>query len=110
MNMEHIIRADSQNVLNLKVRFNNDTTYLPIDFNQYTVLGKYASGGCAVVFERNVSRNDAEKRVIYKIKVHECGDCLVHVGYVQWVLVPKIPDDYTVSFVVENKKYKGKYG
>jgi hypothetical protein len=105
---DHIIRNDSTSTV--KVSFDGGTTFVPVDFSQYTVLGKYAGGGCMVSFEREVSRNHAEKKVRYFIKVHECGNCKTGTYYVHWVLVPKIPDDYTVSFVVENKKYKGKYG
>lgn len=100
---EHVIKADSQNVYNLKVSFDNGSTYVPIDFNQYTLLGKHASGGCQVVFERNVTKDDVQKKYFYRIKVHQCGTCKKYMESMNWVLVPRIPDDYTVSFIVEEK-------
>ena len=39
---EYFIRIDSQNIINLKVSFDNGLTFDNLDFNQYTLLGKYA--------------------------------------------------------------------
>ncbi|HOG18813.1 MAG TPA: hypothetical protein PKW37_00015 [Salinivirgaceae bacterium] len=104
-NYEHVIRTDSQNVFSLKVSFDNGNTYDSIDFNQYTLLGKYASEACRATFERNVTKDDSQKKYLYKITVHQCGLCDVLCESMNWVLVPKIPDDYDVSFSVETKKY-----
>ena len=100
---EHVIQTDSQNVFNLKVSFDNGATYGTINFNQYTLLGKYASGGCQVVYEREVSKIDVAKKCFYKIKVHQCGTCEKYSESMNWVLVSKIPKDYSVSFIVEKK-------
>jgi hypothetical protein len=102
---EHIIQSDSQNVYNLQVSFDDGKTYDSIDFNKYTLLGKYASEGCEVTFQRNVTKNDSEKKYYYKIIVHQCGLCLTNWESMNWVLVPKIPDDYSVEFEVEYKSY-----
>lgn len=98
---EYIIKAASQNVFNLKVSFDNGNTYDTIDFNQYTLLGKYARENCKVTFDRNITKNDAQKKYLYNIKVHQCGTCEINWESMNWVLVPKIPDDYTVSFNLE---------
>lgn len=100
-NQEHIITTDSQNVFNLKVSFDNGSNYETIDFNQYTLLGKYASEKCKVTFERNVTKDNSQKKYFYKIKVHQCGTCKTNWESMNWVLVPKIPNDYNVSFTVE---------
>lgn len=102
-NQEHIIKADSQNVFNLKVSFDNGNTYDTIDFNQYTLLGKYTRENCKATFERDVRKNDAQKEYFYKIKVHQCGTCETNWESMNWVLVPKIPEDYSVSFIVDYK-------
>ncbi len=100
-NQEHIIKSGSQNVFNLKVSFDNGKTYDTIDFNQYTLLGKYARGSCKVTFERDVTKEDTQKKYFYKIKIHQCGTCKTNRESMNWVLVPKIPDDYNVSFTIE---------
>jgi hypothetical protein len=100
-NQEHIIKADSQNIFNLTVSFDNGNTYETIDFNQYTLLGKYARENCEVMFERNVTKDDIQKNYSYKIKVHQCGTCKTNWESMNWVLVPIIPNDYNVSFTVE---------
>lgn len=100
-NFDHVIQADSQNVLNLKVSFDGGVTFSPPDFSQYTILGKYAKGTCRAIFERNVSRDNSKKECVYKIKVRECGSCELLISSMNWVLVPKIPDDYNAIFVTE---------
>lgn len=100
-NQEHIIKADSQNVFNLKVSFDNGNTYDTIDFDRYTLLGKYAREGCRVTFDRNVTKDTSQKKYFYKIKVHQCGTCKTNWESMNWVLVPKITDDYNVTFTNE---------
>jgi len=100
-NYEHIIRTDSQNVFNLKVSFDNGDNYDTVDFSQYTLLGKYARGNCKAIFERNATKNEMQKKIFYKVKVYQCGSCEINWESMNWVLVPKIPADYNVSFTIE---------
>ena len=82
------LSSDSIIVINLTVSFNNGTTYQPIDFSQYTILGKYAeAGGCKVVFDRNVTKNIENKKYIYKITIIHCGYCEDGFSDMNWVLV-----------------------
>ena len=96
-----IIRSDSENVYNLMVSYDQGVSYDSIDFDQYTVLGKSASGTCTAVFDRHVSRDTVAKKCTYRIKVYECGLCLRLWPDANLVLVPRIPEDYTVDFIVE---------
>jgi len=100
---EMIITSDSLNIYNAMVRFDNGTTYNPIDFSQYTVLAHYTSGGCYAVFERKVTKNFEKQKYIYKIKVIICGTCQRNWGSENWVLIPKIEENYTVDFIVEEE-------
>ncbi len=73
-----------------------------IDFSRYTLLGKYAyGGGCSVSFERKVYKDDVNKRIIFSIKVIEKGPCEMIIGKMNWVLVQKIPPNYSVIFEVK---------
>ncbi len=103
------IQSDSQNIDNLQVSFDGGMYYQTIDFSKYSVLEKGVNtGGCSVVFERNVSKNIKHKKILYTITVHQCGDCKkLNISW-NWVLVPKIPEDYTVEFKVIEKKVKEK--
>jgi hypothetical protein len=103
---EHVIRSDSENMYHLQVSFDNGNTYTDIDFNQYTLLGKYASGACRVIFERNVSKNLEQKQIVYIISVLQCGICKTNWESMNWVLVPKIPDNYEVVFEVKENQRK----
>jgi hypothetical protein len=59
----------------------------------------YQRGTCRVNFERNVSTDSINKKYIYSIKVNECGNCKTNYEHMNWVLVPKIPDNWTVEFI-----------
>lgn len=73
-----------------------------IDFSQYRLLGKYAQGGgCSIDFVRKVFRDDSNKKIIYSIKVVEEGSCEKLGASVNWILIPKVPSDYSVEFQVK---------
>ena len=65
------------------------------------MLGKKASGGCRVGFKREVISDDSNSQYIYKITVCEYGLCKSARISMNWVLVPKLPQGYTVKFEVE---------
>lgn len=76
-------------------------TFPEIDFNAQTLLGLYADGTCYVGFDRIVNRDDDLKRYTYTVGVNACGTCESLRFSMNWVLVPKLPEDYTVEFIVE---------
>lgn len=74
----------------------------PIDFTQNTLLGKYAQGGgCSIDFVRKVYKDDSNKKIIYSIKVVEEGLCEMLGMSMNWILIPKVPFDYSVEFEVK---------
>lgn len=97
---QYVIQSDSANIFQLQVSFDDIETVEEIDFSNYTLLGLTASGTCNAIFKRDVSRNNATKKVIYSIEVMECGTCKKLKLSYNWVLVPKIPNDYEVLFEV----------
>ena len=79
-----------------------DEDFPKIDFSQNTLLGLYADGGgCSTGFERNVTKDEGNKVYQYTIKVNECGQCDKLRLDMNWVLVPKLPQDYKVEFEVK---------
>ena len=100
-----IITSDSENIFDLVVSFDNGLTYHPIDFSQYTVLGIYTDGSCRIVYDRNVIKNIEMHKYIYKITVIHCGLCEELATSMNWVLIPKIENDFTIEFVVEHKQW-----
>ena len=97
--------AEYQDLINYKSSFSPSCTnfVLPsIDFSQKTLLGKYASGGgCSIDFTKKVHKDDSNKKVVYVIDVIEQGMC-EKLGFSNnWILIPKIPFNYTVEFQVK---------
>ena len=71
-----------------------------IDFSQHSLLGFWVTGGgCDVKYIREVTRKDDAKKYVYRIKVKECGSCDMLRYDANLVLVPQVPDDYSVEFI-----------
>jgi len=107
-NEGYIINCEEENNFELSVSYDNEKTFENIDFVNYTVLGRHASGNCQVIYKRNVSKNEVTKKYIYTILVVHCGYCKSRDASMNWVLVPKIENDFTVEFIVEYERQKGK--
>ena len=75
-----------------------------IDFIKHTLLGmRTTGGGCSVDFFRKVTKDDAGKKYEYLVRVLECGICSKGFRSMNWVLVPKLPQGYSVEFEVKNR-------
>jgi len=81
---------------------NCDAASLPyIDFNKYSLLGKFTQGGgCSAIYDRTVFDDTVNKKIIYKISVEYSGECDMWIFNWNWVCVPKLPQDYEVEFQV----------
>ena len=80
-----------------------DTAKLPnIDFNKYSLIGKYTSGGgCDVVYEREVFEYRMKNKIVYKIKVEYIDGCYMLITSMNWALIPRLKRNYDVEFIVE---------
>ena len=104
---DHDTVTENKHIINSEEEYYNlfddimycDSSDLPqVDFKKYTMLGQYASGGCEVKFIREVTNDEKTHEYLYTITVRDCGACQVHVSSMNWVLVPKLPENYTVRF------------
>ena len=73
-----------------------------VDFGRYSVLGAQATGtGCTVIFEKQVYRDEQSKEVLYEITVIEEGECEMVFHNRNLILVPRIPPEYRVEFLLQ---------
>ena len=73
-----------------------------VDFGRHSVLGAQATGtGCTVIFEKQVYRDEQSKEVLYEIAVIEEGECEMVFHNRNLILVPRIPPEYTVEFLLQ---------
>jgi hypothetical protein len=81
-----------------------DTAQLPpIDFTYYTLLSKQTGGGgCHATYLRKVIKDTEHKKIIYEIEVKYEGICAMIISNRNWVIVPKIPDDYNIEFLIND--------
>jgi len=97
---EYMINTASENIYELMVSYDNGLTLDSINFVKYTLLGQYASGPCNVVFERNVFKNVPAKTYKYDVKIYQEGSCESLASSMNWVIIPKMEDGYTVEFKI----------
>ena len=73
-----------------------------IDFSQFTLLGQYGGAtGCERFYSRSVSINENQRKYNFRVRVSECGGCEPWEVRWHWVLVPVLPEDYSVNFELE---------
>ncbi len=79
---------------------NCDTAGLPIiDFNKYSLLGLYTSGGgCDASFVRQIIDDPGEHKIIYKVKASYEGACYMLIFNYNWAIIPKLEEGYSVEF------------
>lgn len=85
---------DLDSVMNLEVVCERPE----IDFTQYTMLGKYAWTEEKGSYYRNVEKDTVNLTYDYTITVKTCGECNCLSQNMNWVLVPKLPEGWTVDF------------
>jgi hypothetical protein len=82
-----------------------------VDFSKYTLLAKYSSGGgCRVDYSRKVVFDSVQKKVVYYIDIEYEGYCEQLAFGGNFVLVPKIPDNYAVEIRLTEERIPDTYG
>jgi hypothetical protein len=82
--------------------FSTCNVFPEVDFGQYSVLGAHATGtGCTVTFEKHVYRDEQSKKIIYTVAVIEEGKCELTSNNRNLILVPRIPPEYSVEFLIQ---------
>lgn len=78
-----------------------DTNALDIpDFNQFSILAlDVKSFACNVAYHRSFALDTAAKLATYTVKVERCGGCNTKFRDPNFVVVPKIPQQYQVKFI-----------
>jgi hypothetical protein len=93
--LHNIFALDSESV-------NCRSVILPeIDFNKHSLLGQYADVSGGGDFLKTATTNDKEKKIIYEVYPNSCGSTKeLRMSY-NLVLIPKVPDDYNVEFILK---------
>jgi len=96
---EFVITNDSQ----LLSTFKGACTPPTIDFNVHSLLGLYTTGKCEVKYIREVIRKEEERKYEYTVTLKQCGLCKRAALSYNWVIVPKLPNGWTVDFKIKKK-------
>jgi len=98
---QQIIRSDEE-LQSLFVNRPCEGEIPAIDFSKYTLLGQFGgASGCERFYSRNVQIRENEEKYIFSVRVSECGGCEPFETRWHWVLVPILPESYSVSFEFE---------
>lgn len=55
-------------------------------------------GGCRAKYQRRVLKDTENKKIIYEIVAAYEDQCAMVVESRNWVIIPKIPDNYIIEF------------
>jgi len=73
-----------------------------INFTKYFLVGKFTSGGgCSVKYDRQVTVEEENNKLIYKIDADYFGLCYMLIVDMNWVLIPKKYCNFTIEFQIE---------
>lgn len=91
--------GEYHNLLKYKISVGCDKFELPdIDFVHYTLIGSHLGGsGCSVNFVRKVTEDNSNKVINYTVDTITSGPCDQVVSYPSWILIPKVPSDYSIK-------------
>jgi len=98
-NPEYIIRSETD----VNLILGCESASFPVDFSTYSILMLRAEGQCEIKVIRDLTIDHANKEYVYTVTVKECGFCKKMTSDNQFVLVPAIPDGYTVRFEIDRK-------
>ena len=75
----------------------------PVNFKDNTVLGSFVKGNCGVSFKQKVVRDNTTQKVTYTVEKKQNVSHCSGAGKqsMNLVVVKKIPDTYTVEFIVK---------
>ncbi|MCC5923295.1 MAG: hypothetical protein JJT77_05890 [Crocinitomicaceae bacterium] len=99
---QRVIRSANNFGAALEVSLNEGQSYSPVNFELYSVLAFPTVSNCAASFIRDVTFDEANQMVIYKITITNCPDCTGQVQQSNFVLTRKIPENFTVNFELVN--------
>ncbi len=87
-NMYYSIKSNYQSCLNYQLPI--------IDFNKYTLLG-YITKNYPHDIKQTIYKNEYEKKYVYVVNVTITSFNKILITKTNWLLVPKIPSDYSVE-------------
>ena len=96
-----LIRSSAPYGLDYLISNDGGFTYQEIDFEQYDLMVFPGQSSCLASFYRDVSLDEENQKVIYRLRVEDCGDCDQRVTLQNWVLIQKVPANYTAEFIRE---------
>lgn len=75
------------------------TKSLKVDFAKHTLISYHTNGDCFVHATAKAFRNDVAKEYMVRIK-NIWGGCRAAGSFQGWIVIEKIPSNYTLSFAV----------
>ena len=84
----------------IEVSFDGGQSRGPLNWSQYHILTNPVWTSCEAKIDREVAFNTASQTVTYKVSVINCSDCDERYFAENYVLVPAIPNGYTILYDV----------
>ena len=99
MGGNYVIDASHPYANEIQIGFAKDAK-APVNYSNYTVLCYPTNAKCNAAYDRAVTIDNTLGTVVYKIVVTQCANCEEIRTVENYVLVPKFPSSYLVSYDV----------
>lgn len=103
LNGNYHITGASNYADDFEVSFDGGVTKQPVDWNTYDLLANPMLVSCKASFIREVTYNYGTSTVFYNVIANTCESCDPERFVENWVLVPKVPEGFSVYYDTEIK-------
>lgn len=93
-----LIREASDFNVPIQISTDNGYTFSQMDFNKYSIVCFPTNTYCDASFDREISLDYLNKVVKYTMGITVCDMCEYRVSQAHYVLISKIPDDFTFEY------------
>ena len=103
MSGDYLVNGSSAFASSFEVSFDGGQSRAPVNYGAYSILANPVEISCDAWLERNVEFDINTFTVTYTVTVHECNNGCNELRTLEnYVLVPVVPPNYTVSYVIIN--------
>jgi len=96
-----LIREQHPEGIEYLISYDEGVTYEPVDFTKYDLMVLPTQSSCLASYYKDVKLDVENEKVVYTLRIEECGTCNQQVSLKNWVLIDKVPANYTPEFILE---------
>lgn len=98
---QYLITASHIYADQFKISTDGGVTKTPVNYNEYSIICYPTTVNCIAQFDRNVSIDDENQTIHFRMRVTDCGKCDEKRYIENYYAIRAVPDTYTIKFDIE---------